>query len=407
MPRQSRIADILMMGSQQQAQSMSQGYGKLSEGLSGLFSGVASGIDKRKEAQVNAEQAEILKQYAQNPEKLIAEAQKMAAMGKPEMAKVFFEAAKRAEAKEAQNQTRGVQGGLTAITQAASRGTPLADLQEAKSSVLAQGGTNDQIIKAYQDGLDMAKGPERNTANVPAGGTIVDTDTGEVIYRAPFKPEEPKDPKIDIKESEGEFVIFENGVEVRRYDTPAKAGAAAKELKKANGIVTKAQGVQLKIDDALGMIENEAWVGGWKSLWRYLPDSDARRFEGLITSVKANVGFDQLLAIKEGGSTLGQVSNIENLLLQSTIDSLDSLTSKEDLTQALNRIDAYYTSLITKTQYGEDAPLKEWAGTVEWTNPEFARMYEQSGGEIVVNEQEGTVLVKSPSGEMVKLLVDR
>jgi len=34
-------------------------------------------------------------------------------------------------------------------------------------------------------------------------------------------------------------------------------------------------------------------------------------------------------------------------------------------------------------------------------------MYEQSGGEIVVNEQEGTVLVKSPSGEMVKLLVDR
>jgi hypothetical protein len=31
-------------------------------------------------------------------------------------------------------------------------------------------------------------------------------------------------------------------------------------------------------------------------------------------------------------------------------------------------------------------------------------MYEQQGGEIVVNENEGTIMVKSPTGEIIKLL---
>jgi len=379
------------------------GLSKLGTGVGGMLQSRADA--KNKEA-MQAEVQKELQKYANDPAQLNAMGQKYQSMGKPDIAKAFYEKAKQVTAKDAQNATRGVQGGLAAITQAASRGTPLADLREAQGSVLGMGGTNEDIMKAYKAGLDLGKKPKEEGFTLTPGSVRFDSEGNEVA-RVGYKPEEPKAPKIDIKESEGEFVVFENGVEVRRYDTPAKAGQAASELKKANNIVTKARGVQLKIDDALEMIDNEDWVGGWSGLLKYLPDTEARRFEGLITSVKANVGFDQLLAIKEGGSTLGQVSNIENLLLQSTIDSLDTLTGKEDITQALNRIDAYYTSLITKTQYGEDAPLKDWAGTVEWTNPEFARMYEQSGGEIVVNEQEGTVLVKSPSGEMVKLLVDR
>lgn len=153
------------------------------------------------------------------------------------------------------------------------------------------------------------------------------------------------------------------------------------------------------------MIQNaDSNVGGWKQLLRILPETEARRFENYLTSIKSNVGFDQLLSIKDAGSTLGQVSNIENLLLQSTIDSLDGLMSKEDLMQALNKIDAYYTSLITKAKFGPDAKLKDWAGSVDWTQPEFARMYEQQGGEIIVNESEGTISIKSPNGETIKLL---
>lgn len=375
-------------------------------GIAGLGKGVGGMLQSRADAKnKEAMQAEVqkeLQKYANDPAQLNAMGQKYQSMGKPDIAKAFYEKAKQATTKRTAQVSALETAGQDIQKEAQRKRAVQVARQKGDQDALTALNARALDPVEYLKGLTVK--PE--TKIVPGGSRVIDAE-GNVIVDAVYKPEAPKEPKIDIKESEGEFVVFENGVEVRRYDTAAKAGAAASELKKANGIVTKARGVQLKIDDALGMIENETFVGGWSGLLKYLPDTEARRFEGLITSVKANVGFDQLLAIKEGGSTLGQVSNIENLLLQSTIDSLDTLTGKEELTQALNRIDAYYTSLITKTQYGEDAPLKDWAGTVEWTNPEFARMYEQSGGEIVVNEQEGTVLVKSPSGEMVKLLVDR
>jgi hypothetical protein len=214
----------------------------------------------------------------------------------------------------------------------------------------------------------------------------------------------PEKPEISIQKEEGVFYVFEDGIPVSEYESRAAAEAAAKEKNKANDAILKAQRVKLSISDAIGMIENNDNVGGWKQLLKYLPDTEARRFENYLTSIKANVGFDQLLSIKDAGSTLGQVSNIENLLLQSTIDSLDGLMSKDDLVQALNKIDAFYTSLITKAKFGPDAKLKDWAGSVDWMQPEFARMYEQQGGEIVVNENEGTILIKAPNGETIKLL---
>jgi hypothetical protein len=375
-------------------------------GIAGLGKAAGGMLQSRADAKNKAEQQSAiekeLQQYANDPAQLNAMGQKYQSQGRTDVANAFYEAAKQATAKRTARVSALETSGQDIQKEAQRRRAIQVARQNGDQN--AETALNARALDPAEYLKGLTAKPE--TKVVPGGSRVVDSE-GKVILDAVYKPEEPKAPKIDIKESEGEFVVFENGVEVRRYDTPAKAGAAAAELKKANGIITKAQGVQLKIDDALGMIDETAFVGGWAGLLKYLPDTEARRFEGLITSVKANVGFDQLLAIKEGGSTLGQVSNIENLLLQSTIDSLDTLTSKEDLKQALNRIDAYYTSLITKTQYGEDAPLKDWAGTVEWTNPEFARMYEQSGGEIVINEQEGTVLVKSPSGEMVKLLVDR
>lgn len=376
--------------------------GLMEKSLMEAAGGLASLPQELQDSRGKDQAQQQLQQFAGDPTKLFALGQQYELQGKADVSKVFYSAAEQAKAQR-----------TAKVSSLETAGQDIQKEAQRKRAVQVARQKGDQdaltaLAAGALDPVEYLKGLTVKPENkiLPGGSRMIDGE-GNVIVDAVYKPEAPKEPKIDIKESEGEFVVFENGVEVRRYDTPEKAGKAAAELKKSSRIVTKARGVQLKIDDALGMIENETYVGGWAGLLKYLPDTEARRFEGLITSVKANVGFDQLLAIKEGGSTLGQVSNIENLLLQSTIDSLDTLTSKEDLTQALNRIDAYYTSLITKTQYGEEAPLKDWAGTVEWTNPEFARMYEQSGGEIVINEQEGTVLVKAPNGEMVKLLVDR
>jgi hypothetical protein len=53
--------------------------------------------------------------------------------------------------------SRGLQGGLTAIQAAATRGVPLADLKEAQQSVISLGGTQDQISDAYKAGIPEAK----------------------------------------------------------------------------------------------------------------------------------------------------------------------------------------------------------------------------------------------------------
>jgi len=53
--------------------------------------------------------------------------------------------------------SRGLQGGLTAIQAAATRGVPLADLKEAQQSVISLGGTQDQISDAYKAGIPEAE----------------------------------------------------------------------------------------------------------------------------------------------------------------------------------------------------------------------------------------------------------
>ena len=397
----AQIASMLAQSGRNIGQSIGAPVAQIGKDIGGMLTARA----QRKEQGAQDEQVQKeLQQYANDPAQLNALGQKYQSMGKENVAKAFYEAAKQATAKRTA-QVSSLESGGQAIQKEAQlkRAIQVATQRGDQSSLVA-------LRARALDPVEYLKGSTTGTKKegfTLSPGSIRFDAEGNEIARADFKPEPIKDPKIEIKESDGEFVVFENGVEVRRYDTAEKAGEAAADLRKSQRAVRKARNVQISIDDAISMLETNQDVGGWKSLLRVLPSSDARRFEGLLTTIKANTGFDQLLAIKSEGSTLGQVSNIENLLLQSTIDSLDSLTSKEDLTVALNRIDAYYTSLITKEEYGEDAPLKEWAGSVNWTQPEFARMYEQSGGEVIVNEQEGTVLVKSPNGEIVKLLVNR
>jgi hypothetical protein len=409
------IGGMLAKSGQSIGQQISQGVDRFGEGLGGMLSGVGKGIEARgariEKEKTAQEVQQLLQQNANNPAQLNAIGQRYASKGNNDMAKLFFDAAKAATAKEATGQQRGVQGGLMAITQAASRDVPLADLREGVNSVLMQGGTQAQIMEAYNAGKGGTGGSSfRQEIFEPISGTMQQVNfltdksgrvVGQQVLGASAGPEKAT---ITVKEKDGIFYTFENGVPKGEYESRAAAEAEAKAINKSNEAILKAQRVKLSISDALGMIDRNENVGGWKQLQKFLPDTEARRFENYLTSIKANVGFDQLLTIKDAGSTLGQVSNIENLLLQSTIDSLDGLMSKEDLTQALQKIDAYYTSLITKAKFGPDAKLEEWAGSVDWMQPEFARMYEQMGGQIVVNENEGSILVKSPNGETIKLL---
>ena len=185
----TNIGSILAQSGATTGQLMGGGIANLGAGLS---SGIGGMLTNRRKAEEEAEAQQLLQQYSNDPAQLRAMSQKYAVGGQPEVAKVFEDAATRAITKESTNSQRGVQGGLMAITQAASRGTPLADLKEAQSSVVAQGGTNEQIMKAYKGGVELAKGQKNKTLQGSPGtvfGSYDDSGKFVVDYTVPFKPE--------------------------------------------------------------------------------------------------------------------------------------------------------------------------------------------------------------------------
>ena len=103
----------------------------------------------------------------------------------PEMGVKLIERAQalRTTAQEGRT-SRGLQGGLSAIQAAATRGVPLADLGEAQKSVIGLGGTREQIASAYKAGVPEAKeAPElditESTILVDGVPTRVQTSTNK------------------------------------------------------------------------------------------------------------------------------------------------------------------------------------------------------------------------------------
>jgi hypothetical protein len=171
----------------------------------GLFEmGVANLGDKLSDMRLRQRQTreseniqQILQANINNPAKLQQLAQEYQIKGNAAAAAAFQDAANRVTAKDTEVQKKGVQGGLTAITQAAMRGTALSDLQEAQNSVIMQGGTQEQIMSAYKAGLDLTKAQKPQTFQGTPGTQFLtrDDETGNLIVEAtvPFKGDSDKE----------------------------------------------------------------------------------------------------------------------------------------------------------------------------------------------------------------------
>jgi len=309
---------------------------------------------------------------------------------------------------------------LSEVTALAAEGKTFAEMQPAIAKAINTGATPQNVREAIETGQNTSKGrfgsPVKVSEYDPNKEVVVtvmyQTDnTGQVILGSRQQlgqSEAPPKPKIDVREYEGSFYVFKDGIiQEPPYKTSKAAATEASKLAKSESAIYKAGGVRQSISSAIKMLEGAQQagffekligdapaVGGWLGLLRVFPETDARTLETYINSIKANIGFDQLLTIKDAGSTLGQVSNIENALLQSTIASLDTLTDPAKITEALKKIDGYYNSIIAKEQMGLGADISQWASQVDWKNPDFVRAWEAKGGK--VTETEGSTIIKTP-----------
>jgi hypothetical protein len=132
--------------------------------------------------------------------------------------------------------------------------------------------------------------------------------------------------------------------------TPADDKAIDKEKREVNKINNQLASVNLvnkTIDKALSQISDKSTgiVGIGAAV---IPTTDAYALKTTLNTIKANLGFDRLQAMRDAsptGGALGQVAVKEIEFLQQTIASLDQGLTQEELKTNLAEIKASYTRL--------------------------------------------------------------
>lgn len=108
------------------------------------------------------------------------------------------------------------------------------------------------------------------------------------------------------------------------------------------GYDTKFAIVNDEITNALDIVnESGNWAAGYGSALSALPNTPARELAAAITTIKANLGFEELQAMRDAsptGGALGQVTERELAYLQSVQGSLDQARGPEELAATLREI---------------------------------------------------------------------
>ncbi len=87
----------------------------------------------------------------------------------------------------------------------------------------------------------------------------------------------------------------------------------------------------------------DAWTAGFASLTGLLPGTPAANLKATLATIKANIGFAELQRLRDNsktGGALGQISELENLLLQSVLGAIDESQSPEQLRTNLKALKA-------------------------------------------------------------------
>ena len=211
---------------------------------------------------------------------------------------------------------RGLQGGLAAITQAAMRGIPLSDLTEGTGSILRLGGTNQQIIDAYEAGKTdpsekfsvvgnrVFNNQTEQFVELPEAAELLPLGTLEKVAtpESVIKYAQTRDPSDLVPKS---------------ADGPADRSVVTDLLTTDTVLGT--------IDKALGLTD-EYWSVGYDLISIAPFPTDTREMAGYVKTLQANLAFDRLQDMRDRsktGGALGQVSNIELKLLESSVAALD------------------------------------------------------------------------------------
>ncbi len=216
------------------------------------------------------------------------------------------------------------------------------------------------VVSQYGDALTILKevvefgakkplsGPGKVQADIEAGLLPQGTDlrspqvvvnTGDAVDPRPIVDKPQKGYQRRWDEEKKSYV-----------DEPIPGNEVAREAAKddkalelaASNYRQKAQVVDTNIDAALAMLDKHGrWVAGAGSLLSGIPETPAKDFNAKIETIKANLGFAELQAMRDAsptGGALGQVTERELAFLQAAAGNLDTAQSPEQLAEVLREI---------------------------------------------------------------------
>lgn len=340
-------------------------------GLNKLGTNVGGMLQARADAKnVESQQAEIQKELQQNandPAQLNALGQKYQSMGKADVAKAFYEAAKQATAKKA-NQVAALETGGQEIQKEA-------QLKRAIQVATQKGDQNSLVALRARalDPVEYLKGTmaPKETKILSAGSKLVDNE-GKTLAEAPFAPKEPKAGKAvqTVKRDDGSVAVLDGDTgDLISTLPPTGKGEQAKQDASLQLIAQTTSFIK-DVDGLMGPGWSESgFIGGVSQV---VPGTPAYDREKELLSIRARLGFEQInemkrLAAESGasGTGLGQISNIEFMSLQSTIDAIYVGMSGEAQDKALTAIKQHLT-VVQKLASGV-AP----AEAIDWSKPEY------------------------------------
>lgn len=165
--------------------------------------------------------------------------------------------------------------------------------------------------------------PKVSTYDLPTEKVVQD-QFGNVVRRE-GKDIIGKESQEEIGKKKGQF---EAGI--------TKAELALKDLQANTDLVNKT------IDEAVEHVRKHGrWAAGIGSVTARVPESPAFELNRKMDTIKSNIGFDKLQAIRDAsptGGALGAVSDAEQILLQSTQGSFNTGRDPQDIINDLLKL---------------------------------------------------------------------
>jgi tetratricopeptide (TPR) repeat protein len=249
-------------------------------------------------------------------------------------------------------------------------------------------------------------GVQPNIQQVSSGAALVDTATGQEIYRAPFKEDRPAaPPQLNEVDTGNEILLTHpfTGAVVTRFpkvdpnaSKEERERAEAEQQARLSKINTEFQ-LSYNIRRVDDILKADIESGIPAAIAGLVPGTNAFDQKLLYESISGSLGLDAIAYLKEmsatGSTGLGAVSNFELRSLQAAIGNLQAASSEEFQRRELAKIKEHYQNLLNLSR---GVPVVD---AINWDR------YKEQGYEKVETDQ-GALLFWTPENSDTEYVWD-